>query len=210
VKLHDLRPADGSHTPRTRVGRGIAAGKGKTAGRGTKGQKARTGGTIAAWFEGGQTPVSQRIPKLHGFKRRFRIEYEVVNIGRIDEVAAAGGFGDQIEGAPIAVNPDLLVAAGLVGTLRRPVKVLGQGDVDRRLFIVADAFSASARTKIEAAGGTAQVLEVPDESLPALGTAPLVSGARPGTARAGAPAPAAEPGVQSGQEQGSAATPEAE
>ena len=219
MKLHDLRPADGSHTPRTRVGRGIAAGKGKTAGRGTKGQKARTGGTIAAWFEGGQTPMSQRIPKLHGFKRRFRIEYEVVNVGRINEVAAAGGFGDPIEGAPIAVNPDLLVAAGLVGTIRRPVKVLGQGDVDRRLFVVADAFSRSATAKIEAAGGTAQVLEVADESLPALGVDTLETDALPGRTVVEAAASAAgsartakatEPETQPDQEQGSASTPEAE
>ena len=87
MKLHDLRPAEGSRKPRTRVGRGIAAGKGKTAGRGTKGQKARTGGTIQPWFEGGQTPIHVRIPKLRGFKNKFRIEYEVVNVGRL---SAAG------------------------------------------------------------------------------------------------------------------------
>ena len=82
MKLHDLRPRRGAHQPRTRVGRGIAAGKGKTAGRGTKGQKARAGGSIPAWFEGGQTPLQIRIPKLRGFKNRFRVEYEVVNVGR--------------------------------------------------------------------------------------------------------------------------------
>jgi len=169
MKLHDLRPADGSHTARTRVGRGIAAGKGKTAGRGTKGQKSRAGSSIPAWFEGGQTPASQRIPKLRGFKRRFRIEYAVVNVGRINEVAAAGGFGEPAANAPVAVNPDLLLAAGLLGSLRQPVKVLGQGDVDRRLFVVADAFTKSAAAKIEAAGGTAQVLEIPDQPLAALG-----------------------------------------
>ncbi len=169
MKLHDLRPAEGSHTTRTRVGRGIAAGKGKTAGRGTKGQKARTGSSIPAWFEGGQTPASQRVPKLRGFKRRFRIEYAVVNVGRINEVAAAGGFGEPAANAPVAVNPELLVAAGLVGSLRQPVKVLGQGDVDRRLFVVADAFTKSASAKIEAAGGTAQILEIPDTELVALG-----------------------------------------
>ncbi len=172
MKLHDLRPAPGAHTARTRVGRGIAAGKGKTAGRGTKGQKARTGASIPAWFEGGQTPASQRIPKLRGFKRRFRVEYAVVNVGRIDAVAAAGGFGEAPAGAPIAVNPELLLAAGLLGSLRQPVKVLGQGDVARPLFVVADAFTRSAAAKIEAAGGTAQVLEIPDEPLAALGTEP--------------------------------------
>ena len=91
MKLHDLRPAEGSRTPRTRVGRGIAAGKGKTAGRGTKGQKARAGGSIPPWFEGGQTPLHMRIPKLRGFKNRFKIQYEVVNVGAI---AAAIELGD--------------------------------------------------------------------------------------------------------------------
>src|SRR4051812_50175885 len=93
MKLHDLRPAAGSTTPRTRVGRGIAAGKGKTAGRGTKGQKARAGGSIPPWFEGGQTPLHMRIPKLRGFKNRFKVEYEVVNIGAIGALAEAGAFG---------------------------------------------------------------------------------------------------------------------
>ena len=92
MKLHDLRPADGSRQPRTRVGRGIAAGKGKTAGRGTKGQKARAGGSIPPWFEGGQTPLHMRIPKLRGFKNRFKIEYEVVNVGAIGALADRGAF----------------------------------------------------------------------------------------------------------------------
>ena len=87
MKLHDLQPAEGSRKARIRVGRGIAAGKGKTAGRGTKGQKARAGGGIPAWFEGGQTPLHMRIPKLRGFKNRFRVEYEVVNVGAIDALA---------------------------------------------------------------------------------------------------------------------------
>jgi large subunit ribosomal protein L15 len=90
VKLHDLKPAPGSRKPRRRVGRGIAAGQGKTAGRGTKGQKARAGGSIPAWFEGGQTPLHQRIPKLHGFKNPFRVEYEVVNVGSIAALVEAG------------------------------------------------------------------------------------------------------------------------
>ena len=208
MKLHDLRPAEGSHTARTRVGRGIAAGKGKTAGRGTKGQKSRTGSSIPPWFEGGQTPASQRIPKLRGFKRRFRVEYAVVNVGRISEVAAAGGFGEPTAGAPVAVNPELLLAAGLLGSLRRPVKVLGQGDVDRRLFVVADAFTRSATAKIEAAGGTAQVIEIPDEPLAALGVDAHVADTAPAAVEAAAPAaPASE--EQPDQEQGSA-SPEAE
>ena len=171
MKLHDLRPAAGSNRPRTRVGRGIAAGKGKTAGRGTKGQKARTGhGSLPAWFEGGQTPIHVRLPKLRGFKNRFRVEYEIVNVGRISDLAETGILDmPEIEGktaksakpAPVTVTPDILAAAGLVRTLNKPLKVLGYGDVTRPLSIVADAFSKSATAKIEAAGGTAQVLEFP-------------------------------------------------
>src|SRR5262245_62683008 len=92
MKLHDLKPAPGSRQAKRRVGRGIAAGQGKTAGRGTKGQKARAGGTIPAWFEGGQTPLHQRIPKLRGFRNLFKVEFEVVNVGDIARVAEAGGF----------------------------------------------------------------------------------------------------------------------
>ena len=174
MKLHDLRPADGSRQPRTRVGRGIAAGKGKTAGRGTKGQKARAGGSIPPWFEGGQTPLHMRIPKLRGFKNRFKIEYEVVNVGAIGALAEGGAF--ELEGgkkpakaAPITVNQDILRAVGLVRTLNKPMKILGAGDLSVPLFVVADAFSASARAKIEAAGGSVNVLEVPSTSSPALG-----------------------------------------
>jgi len=173
MKLHDLRPAEGSNRPRTRVGRGIAAGKGKTAGRGTKGQQARTGHHAGpAWFEGGQTPIHVRLPKLRGFKNRFRIEFEVVNVGLISALAETGVLDmPEIDGkaatsksgkpAPVTVTPDILAAAGLVRTLNKPLKILGQGEVTRPLFIVADAFSKTAAAKIEAAGGTAQVLEFP-------------------------------------------------
>src|SRR5258706_3900333 len=175
MKLHDLQPAPGSHKPRTRVGRGIAAGKGKTAGRGTKGQKARAGGGIPAWFEGGQTPLHMRIPKLRGFKNRFKIEYEVVNIGAIGALAEDGAFELEAKGrkpaasAPITVNQDILRAVGLVRTLNKPMKILGAGELSVPLFVVADAFTASARTKIEAAGGRVNVLEVPKARTPALG-----------------------------------------
>jgi large subunit ribosomal protein L15 len=172
MKLHDLRPAEGSRKPRTRVGRGIAGGKGKTAGRGTKGQKSRTGhGSLPAWFEGGQTPIHIRIPKLRGFKNKFRIEYEVVNIGRISDLADTGVLDiPEVEGkatksakpAPVTITPDILAAAGLIRTLNKPLKVLGQGEVSRPLFVVADAFTKSATAKIEAAGGTAHVLEFPE------------------------------------------------
>jgi large subunit ribosomal protein L15 len=176
MKLHDLRPPRGAKATRTRVGRGIAAGKGKTAGRGTKGQKSRTGSAIPSWHEGGQTPIHVRVPKLRGFKRRFRVEYEVVNVGRIAEFADRGRFadaedaaaqassvrGDRTRGdAPLTVNAETLRQARLIGNVRRPVKVLGNGDVRRKLFVVADAFTKSARQKIEAAGGTAQLLEIP-------------------------------------------------
>ena len=158
MKLHDLQPVPGSRKTRTRVGRGIAGGKGKTAGRGTKGQKARAGSSIPAWFEGGQTPIHIRVPKLRGFKRRWRVEYQVVNVGRISAYAEAGRLGEPDSKAPLTVNPEVLRAAGLITKERQPVKVLGSGDVAARLFIAADAFTKSARGKIEAAGGFVQLL----------------------------------------------------
>jgi large subunit ribosomal protein L15 len=178
MKLHDLRPAPGSRTERTRVGRGIAAGKGKTAGRGTKGQKARAGGSIPPWFEGGQTPLHQRIPKLRGFKNRFKTEYEVVNIGAIATLAERGAFEPgELPGAkttsrkaaPVTINQEILRAVGLVRSLSKPLKILGNGELSNALFVVADKFTRSAITKIEAAGGTVSVLEVPVEALPAIG-----------------------------------------
>jgi len=171
VKLHDLSPAPGSRKQSVRVGRGHASGKGKTAGRGTKGQKARAGGGVPAWFEGGQTPIHRRIPKLRGFKRHlWRIEYQVVNVGRISAWAEAGRFGDVSGNAPFTVNPDTLRAAGLVSSDRTPVKILGNGDVGTKLFVMADAFTASARAKIEAAGGS--VVEIAPAPAPAGDSAP--------------------------------------
>ena len=179
MKLHDLRPAPGSHKKKTRVGRGIAAGKGKTAGRGTKGQKARAGGKIPAWFEGGQTPLHQRIPKLRGFKNPFKIQYEVVNVGAIANLAELGVLesGDMpgskkakdAAAAPVTVNQEILRAAGLVRSLDKPLKILGNGELSTALFVVADAVSGPARAKIEAAGGTVSLLEVPTKKRPALG-----------------------------------------
>jgi large subunit ribosomal protein L15 len=187
MKLHDLRPAEGSRKARTRVGRGIAAGKGKTAGRGTKGQKSRTGGTIQPWFEGGQTPIHVRLPKLRGFKNKFRVEYEIVNVGRLNDLAETGildapeiaaaaetatapakagkapARAGAAKPAPVTITADILAAVGIVRSLDKPLKILGHGDVTRSLFVVADAFSKSATAKIEAAGGTAQVLEFPGE-----------------------------------------------
>jgi len=169
MKLHDLRPPAGAHTKKTRVGRGIAAGKGKTAGRGTKGQKSRAGSSIPPWFEGGQTPLHIRIPKLRGFRNVNRIEYEVVNVGRISAAAETGRLPEGEKGAPIAVTQELLRVAGLVRSLDKPLKILGGGDVGRPLFVIADAFTKSAREKIEAAGGSVQLLEIPSSPLAALG-----------------------------------------
>jgi large subunit ribosomal protein L15 len=159
VKLHELKPAPGSRKRRIRVGRGIAAGKGKTAGRGTKGQKSRSGGKIPPWFEGGQTPIHVRVPKLRGFKNRGRIEYQVVNVGRIAEYAAEGRFGADAGGKePVTVNAEVLSNAGLISHAERPIKILGDGDIDVKVFVAADAFTAGARSKIEAAGGFVQLL----------------------------------------------------
>ncbi|HEX5402095.1 MAG TPA: 50S ribosomal protein L15 [Pseudonocardiaceae bacterium] len=140
IKIHHLRPAPGSNTPKTRVGRGEGS-KGKTAGRGTKGTKARK--NVPAAFEGGQMPIHMRLPKLKGFRNRFRVEFQVVNIGDIAELFPEGG----------QVDVDKLVAAGAVRK-NQPVKVLGNGDVAVKLDITADAFSGSAVEKINAAGGS--------------------------------------------------------
>ena len=140
IRLHHLRPAPGSKKAKTRVGRGEAS-KGKTAGRGTKGTKARR--QVRPGFEGGQMPLHMRLPKLRGYKNRNRIEYQPVNVGRIAELFPAGG----------TITVEDLVAAGAVRK-HRPVKVLGSGDVDVRLDVVVDAWSGSAKEKIEAAGGS--------------------------------------------------------
>ncbi len=141
LKVHHLRPAPGSHTKKTRVGRG-GGSKGKTAGRGTKGSKAR--GQIPANFEGGQMPIHMRLPKLKGFRNAFRTEFQIVNVARLAELFPEGG----------TVGVDDLVAAGAVRK-GEPVKVLGNGDLGAvQLDISAHAFSGSAREKIQAAGGT--------------------------------------------------------
>src|SRR6201991_1702559 len=141
IKLHDLRPAPGSKTKRTRVGRGEGA-KGRTAGRGTKGTKARK--NVPATFEGGQMPIHMRLPKLKGFRNRFRTEYQVVNVGDLARLFPTGG----------PVGPEELVAAGAVRK-GLPVKVLGDGDIAGVVLQVsAQAFSGSAREKIAAVGGS--------------------------------------------------------
>jgi large subunit ribosomal protein L15 len=193
MKIHDLHPAPGSVTRKTRVGRGIAAGKGKTAGRGTKGQKSRAGASIPAWFEGGQTPLHIRIPKLRGFRNINDIQYEVVNVGAISAAIETGKLEVQ-KGAPVTVNADTLKQAGLVRRDRLPLKILGMGEVTTTLFVLADAFTKSAREKIEAAGGTAQVIEIPSEPLAALGVeAAEAPAAKPAKAPKAPKASKAEP-----------------
>ncbi|HEY9472935.1 MAG TPA: 50S ribosomal protein L15 [Mycobacteriales bacterium] len=141
IKVHHLRPAPGARTAKTRVGRGEGS-KGKTAGRGTKGTKART--SVRPSFEGGQMPIHMRLPKLKGFTNRFRVEYQVVNVGRLAELFPNGG----------SVAPNDLVTAGAVRG-NAPVKVLGNGDLAGvTLQVSAHAFSDSAREKIAAAGGS--------------------------------------------------------
>ena len=145
LKLHDLRPAPGAHKAKQRLGRGEGS-KGKTAGRGTKGTKARY--QVPVGFEGGQVPLQRRLPKLKGFSNAlFKTEYQVVNLGRLAELFPAGS----------EVTPETLVAGGAVrkGEL---VKVLGDGEIGVALQISAHGFSSSAKTKIEAAGGTATKL----------------------------------------------------
>jgi large subunit ribosomal protein L15 len=153
MKLHDLHPAAGSRKPSRRVGRGHGSGRGKTAGRGTKGQKSRSGGNLPAWFEGGQTPLHVRTPKLHGFKNRFRVEYAPVNLARL---------GDMAKGT--LVTPDVLAHDGVVADTKRPVKILGIGDAPKGITIHAHGFSASALDKLAAAGSTAQLLSWPDNA----------------------------------------------
>ena len=144
LKLHHLRPAPGAKTAKTRVGRGEGS-KGKTSGRGTKGTKARYQVPVA--FEGGQMPIHMRLPKLKGFKNPFKVEFQVVNLDRINDLFPDGG----------AIGVDDLVAKGAVRD-GHPVKVLGQGDLSVAVQVSANAFSGSAKEKIEAAGGTTTVV----------------------------------------------------
>jgi large subunit ribosomal protein L15 len=148
AELHDLSPATGSHRGRKRVGRGAGSGLGKTAGRGQKGQKARTGGKVHIHFEGGQMPLHRRIPK-RGFTNMNRVEYQVVNLR-------------DLEALDGRVTVETLRGAGLIGNLRQPVKVLGQGDLTKALSVEAHAFSRSAKEKIEAAGGSVAVVAPAD------------------------------------------------
>ena len=148
MRLHDLKPARGARKQRTRVGRGIAAGKGKTAGRGHKGQGARSGGGKGLYFEGGQLPLVRRLPFKRGFTNIFRIRYQEVNIGQLAERFAAGAV----------ITPAALAEAGLVRKADDPVVVLGQGEIDFALTVQAHRFSSSAKSQLIAAGGAAKKL----------------------------------------------------
>ncbi len=150
AELHDLSPTRGSHRDRKRKGRGPGSGNGKTAGRGQKGQKSRSGASIPAYFEGGQMPLVRRIPK-RGFTPFTRVEYQVVNLRDLD----------RFEGS---VDPAALKRAGLVRSAAKPVKILGDGELAKALEVEAHAFSKSAREKIEAAGGSVSLVGSGDDA----------------------------------------------
>ncbi len=150
MKLHDLHPAKGAKKNRKRVGRGISAGQGKTAGRGTKGQNARSGGGVPAYFEGGQLPLVRKLPFVRGYSffNPYKVEFEPVNVSELVERFEAGA----------EITPDALHSVGLIGDAEELVVVLGRGEVDRPLHIKVHRVSKSAQEKIEAAGGSVELL----------------------------------------------------
>ena len=150
MKLHDLKPAPGSRKNKKRVGRGMASGTGKTSGRGTKGQNARSGGGKGPFFEGGQLPLVRRLPFKRGFTNIHRIEYKPVNVSLLQE---RFGEGDQKE-----ITPELLVEAGIIKRSDKAVAILGNGELTSALTVKAHRFSKSAQAKIEAAGGAVEIL----------------------------------------------------
>lgn len=150
MKLHDLQPAEGAKKDRKRKGRGIAAGQGKTAGRGTKGQKARSGPGMGPYFEGGQLPLVRKIPFVRGYKffNPYKVTFKPVNLGQIAERFAAQAV----------VSPETLAEAGLIKHADDLVVVLGEGEIDRPLTVTVHRISAAARAKIEAVGGVVELL----------------------------------------------------
>ena len=153
MDLSNLKPAEGATKKRKRIGRGVGSGYGgHSSTKGNKGQKSRSGASIPAWFEGGQMPLQRRVPKF-GFKNRFRTHYRAVNLDRLGRLIEQG----TLDGAQ-PITPEVLAAAGVVRTSDL-VKILGTGEVSRALQVSAHGFSTSAREKIEAAGGTATVIE---------------------------------------------------
>ncbi|MGH2498632.1 MAG: 50S ribosomal protein L15 [Candidatus Limnocylindria bacterium] len=147
MKIHQVKPPKGSRQRTKRMGRGISAGQGKTAGKGTKGQLARSGPGLPGWFEGGQTPLHMRVPKLRGFKNRARSPFVAVNVSQLAAYAVDG-----------RVSPETLAAKGLIRPDAR-VKILGDGEAGGRFEVRAHAVSAAARAKIEAAGGSIVIIE---------------------------------------------------
>lgn len=147
MNLHELSPAEGSKKIRKRIGRGPASGQGKTSGKGHKGQKARSGGSIRPGFEGGQMPLQRRVPK-RGFNNIFRTEYATVNVSDLEARFEDGAV----------VDVDAIVASGLLKKTLDGVKILGNGEISKKLDVKANAFSESAKAKIEAAGGKAEVM----------------------------------------------------
>ena len=145
MKLHELKPSEGSRTNRKRVGRGMASGHGKTSGRGHKGQKARSGGGTRPGFEGGQTPLFQRLPK-RGFTNIHKKEYAIVNLDTLNR------FDENTE-----ITPEFLLEKGVINKVKSGVKVLGKGSVDKKLNVKAHKFSTAAKEAIEAAGGNTEV-----------------------------------------------------
>ncbi|MFO8113100.1 MAG: 50S ribosomal protein L15 [Desulfosalsimonadaceae bacterium] len=146
MRLHDLAPEKGSRSSRKRVGRGVGSGLGKTAGRGTKGQNSRSGGGVRPGYEGGQMPLQRRLPK-RGFTNIFKKEYSIVNLKDFN----------RFESGTI-VDAEVLVSAGMVKSTRKPVKLLGQGEINVSLHVKLDAVSKSAQSKIEGAGGKVEVV----------------------------------------------------
>jgi large subunit ribosomal protein L15 len=146
MKIEDLRPALGSREKSKRVGRGIGSGHGKTSCKGHKGQKSRSGGTKGPGFEGGQMPLQRRLPK-RGFKNRFKVDYVIVNLKDISRL-------DDLD----VITPEVLVERGIIRNLKNGIKVLGEGEIQRPLKVKANAFSASAKAKIDASGGKAEVI----------------------------------------------------
>lgn len=148
MQLHDLQPAAGSKKNRKRVGRGPAAGQGKTAGRGTKGQNSRTGGGVRPYFEGGQLPLVRRLPHLRGFTNIWRTEFQPVNLARLEAFDANSD-----------VSPETLAGAGIIKRASDRVAILAGGDIDRPLKVKAHRVSQAAQDKIVAAGGTVEIIE---------------------------------------------------
>ncbi len=145
MRQDELSPAPGSKKSRKRVGRGDGSGHGTYSGRGCKGQKSRSGGKTTRGFEGGQLPLIKRLPRKRGFVNIFRTEYSTVNISKLNMFEAGS-----------EVTPETLVAAGVVKSLRQPIKILAEGDINHPLLVKANKFSAAAKAKIEAAGGTVE------------------------------------------------------